>query len=61
MNGGRRIGCSRGKGNVRFDLTILGGDALRKRNLVEATETGFLSGSFECYAMFEAESSNLRL
>ena len=34
-------------------------DIVREKNLLEATEMGFLFSFFECYAMFEAESSNL--
>ena len=30
-----------------------------ERNMFEATEMDFLSSFVECYAMFEAESSNL--
>ena len=37
MSQGRRMGCSRRKGNARG----VDGDALRKRNLLEAIETGF--------------------
>ena len=48
VSGGRRIRCSRRKGSVRHGLWGLGGDALRERNLLEATETGFLSSFFEC-------------
>ena len=46
MSGGRRIGCSRGKGSGRCGMRFVGGDALRKMNLLEATETGFLSSFF---------------
>ena len=60
MGGGKRTGCSRGKGSGSHSMWSVSGDALREKNLLEATETGFLSSFFECWAMFEAEGSNLR-
>ena len=58
-SGRRRMGYSRRVG-VSHGLWDVNGDALRERNLLEATETGFLSSFFECKATFEAEGSNLR-
>ena len=43
MSGRRRIGCSR-RVSVSHDLWGVYEDALRERNLLEATEMGF----FEC-------------
>ena len=48
MSGGRRMGCSRGKGSARCGPRSINGDELRERNLYEATEMGFLSSFFEC-------------
>ena len=50
MSGGMRMECSKGKGSVRHDPRGVGGDALKERNLLEATEMGFLSSVFECEA-----------
>ena len=44
MSGRRRIGCSRRRVSVSCGLWGVNGDALKERNLLEATETGF----FEC-------------
>ena len=46
MSGGR-TGCRR-KGSARCDMSCIVGDVLRERNLLEVTETGFLSSFFEC-------------
>ena len=43
---GRRMGCSRGKGSAGFGPRVLV-EIHRERNLLEATETGFLSSFFE--------------
>ena len=59
MSGRRRMGCSRKRVSVSRGLWDVNGDALRERNLLEATEMGFLSGFFDCSAMFEAKGSNL--
>ena len=60
MSEGRRIGCSRRKGSARCGPRDVGVDALRKRNLLEVSETDLLSSFFECWALFEAEGNNLR-
>ena len=44
----RRLGCSRRKVIVSRGLWGVNGDTLRERNLLETTETGFLSSFFEC-------------
>ena len=44
MSGGRRMGYNRGKGSVSRGLRSVNRDALRERNLLEATESSF----FEC-------------
>ena len=44
VSGGRRMGCSSRRVSVSRGLWGVDGDALRERNLLEATETGF----FEC-------------
>ena len=48
MSGGRRIGCRRRKGSVSRDPWHVEGDALRKGNLLQATQMDFLSSLFEC-------------
>ena len=48
MSGGRRMGCSRGKGSANYGSRSVCGDTLRERNLLEAIKTGFLSSFFEC-------------
>ena len=45
---GRRMGCSGRKVSDSHGLWGITGDALRERNLLEATETGFLSSFFKC-------------
>ena len=45
--------------NVSGGLWGVNGDALRERNLLEATETDFLSSFFKCQVMFEAKDINL--
>ena len=42
MTGGRRMGCSRGKGSASRGIRSVNGNAMRERNLLEGTETGFL-------------------
>ena len=37
MSGGRRIGCSRGKGSARCGPRGIGEEVLRERNMLEAT------------------------
>ena len=60
MSGGRKMGLSRGKSSGSCGLWGVDGDALRERNLLEATDTDFLTSLFECQAMFAAEDSNLQ-
>ena len=45
MSGGKRMGCSREKGNASHGVSE---DILREGKLLEATETSFLSKFFEC-------------
>ena len=47
MSGRRRMGCSR-RVSISHGLWGVNGDPLRERNLLEATETGFLASFFEC-------------
>ena len=47
MSGGRRMGCSSWKGIASRSPWDVSGDPQRERNLLEATETGFLSNFFE--------------
>ena len=48
MSGRRRMGCRRRRVSVSRGLWGVNEDALRERNLLEATEMGFLSSFFEC-------------
>ena len=47
MNGGRRLGCSRGKSSASRGLCSVSGYALRERSLLETTEMHILSSFFE--------------
>ena len=60
VSGKSRMGCNRRRASVSRGLWGVHGDVLRERNLLEVTEQGFLSSSFEYQAMFETEGSNLR-
>ena len=47
MSGGTRMEYSSWKGSARCGPWGVTGDVLRERNLLEATEIGFLSSFFE--------------
>ena len=48
MSRGRRMADSSWEGSASCGLYSVSGDALRERNLLEATEIGFLSSFSEC-------------
>ena len=48
MSGGRKIVCSSWKDSASRGLWCVSVNGLRERNLLEATEMGFLPTFFEC-------------
>ena len=61
MNGGRKMGCRRGKNNASYGLWSVSRNTLRERKLLEACEMGFLYSFLNCLIIFKVEGSNLQL